>query len=186
MSICSFGTCSSKGVGGDHLMTALESDSANDPKSKERCNELLEGELTEGTDEKFQNITEDLVEPVSLHTDNFTENLPAENGECEQQQTPEETSMEECGPECHNVWSNGEVMQEVHIDEKTDLPAEIMQEVCDEGKTDDLPAQVMQIEHADRETDDLQAEVMQEEHVERTIDDLLAENGDNKEGQIDR
>ncbi|KAG6403267.1 hypothetical protein SASPL_135484 [Salvia splendens] len=174
------------GVGGDHLMTALESDSANGPKSKGRCNELLEGELTEGTDEKFQNITEDLVGPVSLHTDNLTENLPAENGECQQQQTPEETSMEECGPECHNVQSNGEVMQEVHIDGKTDdLPAEIMQEVCDKRKTDDLPAQVMQIEHTYRETDDLQAEVMQEEHAERKIDDLPAENGDNKEGQID-
>ncbi|XP_042038805.1 peptidyl-prolyl cis-trans isomerase FKBP53-like [Salvia splendens] len=174
------------GVGGDHLMTALELDSANGPKLKERCSELLEGELTEGTDEKFQNITEDLVEPVSLQTDNLTENQPAENGECEQQQTPEETSMEECGPECHNVQSNGEVMQEVHIDGKTDdLPAEIMQEVCDERKTDDLPAQVMQIEHTDRETDNLQAEVMQEEHAERKIDDLPAENGDNEEGQID-
>ncbi|KAL1543431.1 peptidylprolyl isomerase [Salvia divinorum] len=174
------------GVGGDHLMTALELDSANGPKSKERWNELLEGELTKGTDEKFQNISEDLVEQVSLHTDNLAENLPAGNGECEQQQTPEETSMEECGPKCHYVQSNDEVMQEVHIDGKTDdLPAEVMQEVCDERKADDLPVQVMQEEHADRETDDLHAEVMQEEHEGRKIDDMPAENGDNKEGQID-
>ncbi|XP_057807402.1 peptidyl-prolyl cis-trans isomerase FKBP53-like [Salvia miltiorrhiza] len=175
------------GVGGDHLMRALELDSANGQKSKKRRSELLGGELTEGTDEKYHNISEDLFDQGSLHTDNVTKHLPAANGDGEQKQKQEETSMEKCGVECHNVQSDDEVMQDVLAERKSDyLPAEIMQEVCVDSKKDDLPAEVMQEEHIDRKIDDLPAEVMKEEHAERKSDDLPASNEDNKEGQIDR
>lgn len=113
------------GIGEYHLVTASESDSGNGQKSKKRRNELLEGELKEGTDEKSQNITEDdLFKQGLLQADGVTENLLAQNGEYERQQKSEDTSMEKFGVEYHNVQRDDEVMQEAHAESKTkDLPA---------------------------------------------------------------
>lgn len=95
----------------DH-MVAPEFDLENDQKSKKSRNELLEGELTLGTDEKIQDITEDnLLKQDSLHADGMTEHLPVASGEYEQQKS-EETRMENFGLECQNAQKEDEVIQE--------------------------------------------------------------------------
>lgn len=102
------------GVGEDQLVTAPELNSANCKKSKKRRSEQPEGELAKETDE------DNLFKQDSLRVDSVTEHLTAANGEYEQKQKAEETSMDKCGVESHNVKSDDEAKQEVHAESETD------------------------------------------------------------------
>lgn len=107
-------------------MTPPELGSVDGQKSKKRRNELqLEGRLTEGIDEKCQNIPqEDIFKQDLLPSDSVTKDLPVANGEYEEQQRLEEMCTEGIGAKCHNMPREDEFMRESHAESTTqDLPA---------------------------------------------------------------
>ncbi|KAI3444685.1 hypothetical protein Pfo_001350 [Paulownia fortunei] len=115
-------------IGANYLVTPPEFGTVNGQKSKKRRNELqLEGTHVEGTDEKCHNILkDDKFEQDLIHADSMTGDLPAANGEDQEQQKLEETCTEEIGAKYHNIPNEDISVQGLlHADSTTkDLPAE--------------------------------------------------------------